>query len=255
MMDNMTNSRHAGDNCRSADGPSAHAANAGEPPALRHDTPRQAPVWHSRGYLPHVENMAIQFITYRLFDSVPDSVVDGWRRELAIVDGTDTNAPECQELRRRVERYADAGHGSCFLRDSRIASIVQDNLLHFDGERYRLLAWCIMPNHVHVLIEVFGGWTVSRIVQGWRSFTAHALNSVLGRTGRFWQPEYFDRYIRNERHFHDTVAYIDANPGKAGLVDWPWRSASCRSADGPSAPAHNAGEPPALRHNAKEGNK
>ena len=81
-----------------------------------------------------------------------------------------------------------------------------------------------MPNHVHVLIEVADDWTVSKIVQGWRSYTAHEANKILGRTGRFWQPEYFDRYIRNERHLSDTIAYIDTNPDKAGLKEWKWRA-------------------------------
>ena len=252
--------------CRSADGPSATPKavdegggvpsptrifsgqrEADEPSALRQT---KEPLWHSRGYLPHVENKALQFITYRLFDSVPNEVVEQWRTELGISENVDANAPECQELRRRIERYADAGHGSCLLADARVAAMIQENLLHFNGERYRLIDWCIMPNHVHVLIEVAEGWTVSKIVQGWRSYTAHEANRILGRTGRFWQPEYFDRHIRNERHLADTIAYIDTNPDKVGLKDWKWRApcrsalpatAPCRSADGPSAAAKAVG--------------
>ena len=91
-----------------------------------------------------------------------------------------------------------------------------------------------MPNHVHVLVEVMGEWTISKIVQGWRSFTAHEANKILGRTGRFWQPEYFDRYIRNQKHLQDTISYIDGNPDDAGLVGWRWRAHS-GSADGSSA--------------------
>ncbi len=150
-------------------------------------------------------------------------MLDVWRRELAISEDIDANAPECQELRRRVEQYADAGYGSCLLSDPRIAEMVQDNLLHFDGERYRLVAWCIMPNHVHVLVEVADGFTLSTILHSWRSYTAHKANKILCRTGEFWQSEYFDRFIRNTEHLCKTIEYIFGNPDKAGLVEWKWR--------------------------------
>ncbi len=82
-----------------------------------------------------------------------------------------------------------------------------------------------MPNHVHVLIEV-KEHSLSDIVRSWKSYTAHQVNKLLGRTGRFWMPDYFDRFIRDERHFAATVEYIRQNPVKAGLVDapekWPW---------------------------------
>ena len=128
-------------------------------------------------------------------------------------------------LRKRTEQYADSGHGACYLRDERIARLVQDALKYFDGERYRLLAWCVMPNHVHVLIEVTEH-SLSDIVHSWKSFTAHRANKLLARTGRFWMPDYFDRFMRDDRHFAATVDYIRQNPVKAGLVDapekWPW---------------------------------
>ena len=103
--------------------------------------------------------------------------------------------------------------------------MVIENLFHFNGIRYNVLRWCIMPNHVHVLIEVMEGWTLSTIMHGWRSYTAHQANKILERTGVFWMEEYFDRYIRDEKHLETVINYIDNNPVKAGLVDeahkWP----------------------------------
>ncbi len=210
-------------------GDSSSCKRAGRPRSdSEHDRLATAGGWHSRGYLPHSEFRRIQFITYRLFDSVPQERVLAWKRDLAITDATAPNAPESQELRRRIELYADAGHGSCFLQDPRVARLVRDNLLHFDTIRYRLLDWCIMPNHVHVLVEPSETWSLSRIVHTWRSYTAHEANRILGRTGAFWFPEYFDRYIRNEDHLRRTIAYIDANPRNAYLPDWPWSHSASR---------------------------
>ncbi len=143
--------------------------------------------WYSRGYIPHLdEPNRIQFITFRLHDSVPAEVVIRWRNELRVADGVAADDPRMVELRRRIEAYEDAGKGMCYLRDERIAKVVQDALLHFDGERYRLLAWCIMPNHVHVLIENAARSPVERhrpfveIVHGKRSQSpARSHRSVL----------------------------------------------------------------------------
>ena len=99
----------------------------------------------------------------------------------------------------------------------------------FDGERYRLHAWTIMPNHVHVLLSILPGMPLGTIVGSWKRFTAREGNIVLGRVGEFWQADYWDRFIRNEEHFNNAVAYIRENPVKAGLcgraADWAFGSA------------------------------
>ncbi|MCL1920225.1 MAG: SNF2-related protein [Kiritimatiellaeota bacterium] len=210
----------------------------------------RAPEAHSRGYLPHIENRQFQFITFNLFDAIPQSVIQQWKDELKILSAVNPDSPEYCELHRRVEEYQDKGHGASFLKEPQIAEIVQNALLHFNGKRYRLVEWCIMPNHVHVLLEVFPGSSLSEIMHSWKSFTAHEANKKLNRKGDFWLPEYFDRFIRSPKHFDFTVNYIRENPVKAGLVriyqDWQWRGSW--SADVPSA-SLNAGETPML-HNA-----
>jgi putative transposase len=173
--------------------------------------------WYSRGYLPHLDTPdVIQSVTFRLGDSLPESIAVG------LLDS--------DEFERDFDRELNRGRGACHLRDERIADLVENALLHFDGERHRLLAWCVMPNHVHAMIEPMGNWPLADVIGSWKSFTAKQSNRLLGRTGAFWQRECFDRYIRNERHFATTIAYIESNPVKAGLVTDArlWRCSSAR---------------------------
>ncbi len=175
--------------------------------------------WHARGYLPHFDSPGtVQFITFGLVDSLPAKLV----RPLAEEKGTLL----------RLDSDLDAGRGACWLRDASIAREVQGALRHFDGDRYRLLAWCIMPNHVHVVVEPVASHGLGTIVQSWKSFTAKQANRLLGRTGPFWRKDYFDRYMRDEQHFVRTVDYVERNPVTAGLCEtpeeWPWSSAACR---------------------------
>lgn len=136
-------------------------------------------------------------------------------------------------MRKRIERYLDQSYGNCALRNRTVAEIVQNSLLHFDGERYRLSAWVIMPNHVHLLLTPHDGWSLSRIVKDLKSFTSREANKVVGRRGHFWMEDYFDRYVRDAKHFASAIAYIENNPVKAGLCakpeDWAFSSARFRS--------------------------
>jgi putative transposase len=174
--------------------------------------------WHSRGYLPHFDSPeAVQFITFRLADSLP-AVIEHLRRD--------------DNVLQRLDQELDTGLGTCWLRQPEIASLIEGALLHFDEDRYRLLAWCIMPNHVHVVIEILDGPSLSEIVGSWKSFTAKRANAKFGRSGSFWHADYFDRYMRNEDHLARTIEYVEHNPVKAGLVElasiWPWSSARLR---------------------------
>jgi putative transposase len=172
--------------------------------------------WHSRNYLPHFDSQdVIQFVTFRLADSLPKEALENLK-----------GADKAETLRHEM---LDRGWGACWLRSDPIARLVEDAFLAFDGERYRLHAWTIMPNHVHVLFTPTAGASLGPIVGSWKCFTARQANAQLGRTGAFWQTEYWDRFIRNETHFAATESYIDQNPVKAGLVAeaglWPYGSA------------------------------
>jgi REP element-mobilizing transposase RayT len=185
--------------------------------------------------LPAFDGVGIaQHVCFHLFDSLPQSLLTRWRDELRQDESKarDRNIDTQSEWRRRIHDALDKGYGSCFLRDNRLAEIVETALLHFDGQRYAVHAWCVMPNHVHTLFTPLAGFKMSEIVHSWKSFTANECNKVLGRSGKFWEREPFDRYIRNQRHFQNAVVYIEGNPVKAGLcedpTDWRWSSAGRR---------------------------
>jgi putative transposase len=188
--------------------------------------------WRSRGYVPHFDgSRVVQHVTYHLADSLPAEVLARITVELDEV----SLAWQDAERRKRMEAWLDAGHGSCLLRTPEAAALVQDAFLHFDSVRYRLLAWVVMPNHIHVLFEPMADWDVARIVASWKSFTGRRLSALrqlsepADTTPRVWNREYWDRYIRDPEHFAATVSYIHDNPVKAGLVqrpeEWLWSSA------------------------------
>ena len=182
--------------------------------------------WHSRGYLPHFDGRPTpQFITFHLADSIPHKVIDRWKQELRSI----TYLDEKLCLQKRIERYLDLGYGQAFLKVPEVAWMVQDSLLKFDVIRYRLFAWVVMPNHVHTLMSRFDENELRNILHSIKSYTAHEANKILGRVGQFWIEDYFDRFMRNQRHFERTVRYIENNPVKAGLCrepgDWPYSSA------------------------------
>lgn len=183
--------------------------------------------WRSRGYLPHFDGGASvpQVVTFRLADSVPREVVERWLAEL----GNQTDEERERRVRELLDKYLDSGYGACHLRDRRIGALVENALTHFDGTRYLLHAWVVMPNHVHALFTPSADYGLAGIVGGWKSYTAKRANDILGREGQFWQPEYYDRYIRDADHYDTAVRYIENNPVKAGLCrdsgDWPFGSA------------------------------
>ncbi len=185
--------------------------------------------WHSRGYLPHFDGgERAQFITFRLYDSLPRALLIRWKEELKL----ESNEVSRSLMRRRVEAYLDQCHGICYLRNPAVAGLVQDSMLFHDQSKYRLIAWVVMPNHAHMLCTPCAGISLAGIMHSLKSFTSKEANKVLNRSGRFWQKEYFDRYIRNVRQFSNTVAYIENNPVKANLCDrpgdWPFSSAAVR---------------------------
>jgi REP element-mobilizing transposase RayT len=186
--------------------------------------------WRSRGYLPHFDGGSIpQCITFRVSDSLPIVRLKEWEAELV---GLPFQQFE-NERRRKIEEYLDKGAGERWLSRPCIAELVEQALLCFDSQRYFLHSWVVMPNHVHVLITPQSGNDLWQILHSWKSFTAKKANKLLGRAGEFWQPKYFDRFIRHQEHFEDAVKYIEFNPVKAALCElpesWPFSSAAWRS--------------------------
>jgi len=124
----------------------------------------------------------------------------------------------------RVDRFLDSGVGECWLRKPQIAGLINDALEHFNDDRYRLLAWVIMPNHVHAVVQPGAGYELPSILHSWKRHTSRQANAMLGRTGdEFWQAEYYDHLIRDNDDLSYAVEYCWTNPAAAGLHEWPWR--------------------------------
>jgi len=186
--------------------------------------------WHERGYLPHRDEPGLtQFVTFHLADSFPGALRSEWEALLQVEDD--------REQRKQPESYLDRGQGDCHLRRTAIAKLVEDALRFHHQQWYELLAWVVMPNHVHLLIAV-GETPLSKIVKELKRYTAREANKLLGcrarvvpnpqqaePDGSFWGEDYFDTFMRNEAHRLQTRRYIESNPVKAFLArepkDWP----------------------------------
>lgn len=180
--------------------------------------------WHQRGYLPHCDYPGlVQFVTFRLKDSMPATRKGEWEHLLAIEDE--------REKRVKLEDYLDQGIGFCHLRDERAAAVTEETLLHRHNQSYDLLAWCVMPNHVHVLIHVWQT-PLGKILQSWKSYSAAQINKFLSRRGALWEPDYWDTFMRDEEQERTAIRYIENNPVKAKLcrlaTEWPFSSARFR---------------------------
>ena len=187
----------------------------------------------SRGRLPHWDaEDGVQFITFRLGDSLPQTVLaeleeerEALRRKMESERRTLTAAERSSVLRlfnERIDGYLDNGVGSCHLGSPRVARMMLGALLHFHGSRYRMHACCVMPNHVHVVAALRQPWTLDDVLHSWKSYSANVANRMLGREGEFWAREYYDHLIRDEEDHGRLVEYTLTNPESAGLENWPF---------------------------------
>jgi REP element-mobilizing transposase RayT len=185
-------------------------------------------------HLPHwTREGSIYAVNFRLADSLPRHVLESWRgeRQAIVARARQQDRPLTDDERaaldvlhsEKVEKFLDAGHGACWLRNPLVAKLVQGALRHFDGVRYRLLAWCVMPNHVHAVVQPHSGFGLPNILHSWKSYTACEANKLLGRSGEFWMAEYYDHLIRDEEDLVHAVEYAWRNSERVGLEDWPWR--------------------------------
>ena len=198
---------------------------------------------HSRGYLPHVKREGAEyFVTFRLADSLPKEILLRYEGERAErlralheavrrgITSADTEEIINRDFPRQVERQLDQGAGACHLRRPEIAELMAGALKFFHEQRYLLREWVVMPNHVHVLVWPMPNHTVSELVKSWKQFTSLRAKRMLGLPeGRFWQPEPFDHWIRNDVERARIARYVRNNPVTARLCvrpeDWRWSSA------------------------------
>jgi hypothetical protein len=175
-----------------------------------------------RHNLPHwQQNDTWIFATWRLADSLPQSKLDQWKEERSIWLGhhpqpwdEKTEAAYHKRFSSRIDEWLDAGSGSCLLRQPQNSLIVGNSLQHFDGERYCLASYVVMPNHVHVLFSPLPDHSLPEIIHSWKRHTARLINLRESRDGPFWQADYWDRLIRSQKHFDWVIGYISKNPSK-----------------------------------------
>ncbi len=179
-------------------------------------TANRLPHWQQKG--------AVYFVTFRLADAVPHHLRTRWESEHATwlrfhpqPWTVETEREYHDRFSGAIERWLDAGHGSCALRRHNCAAFVVEALRHFDGERVAQIAWVVMPNHVHVVFVQNAVWPLEKILLSWKGFTARKINALLGRTGTFWQRDYFDRLVRDTKHLANCIRHIRRNPEKARL--------------------------------------
>ena len=213
----------------------AGTCSAGVPPAVSGASrPRFSEITiHDRGRLPHWEKESgTYFITFRLADSMPASLLETIVSERSSILRTaaqlkrELSPSEHKRLLElstaKIEDYLDQGAGACVLNNPLIGTEVSQCLAHFDEKRYRLFAWCVMPNHVHVVARLFPSYDLPSVLHSWKSLSAKKANGILGKKGQFWQREYYDHLLRDETEFGRALTYTVENPAKAGLRDWPW---------------------------------
>jgi putative DNA methylase len=204
-------------------------------------TRRNLPHWYMPG--------AVHFVTFRLAGTIPAEVLERFKaRKGELVKSKRPNESRCahrarvhKQLFAEYDRYLDRNREIRWLADPRIAALVRRSLYFWHGKKYGLLCWCVMPNHVHVLLQPFGlaatsdeelkvlsvgekedmRGPLSEIMHSLKGYTAHQANAILSRKGEFWQHESYDHWVRDEDGLERIIAYIGANPVEAGLAYEP----------------------------------
>ncbi len=178
---------------------------------------------------------AVVFITFRAHDSIPREVIERWdreKKEWLRVRGRETGAhwsaivqtlSEREKtafqttFNRHREAFLDSCHGRCLLKRPELAKIVADSLLFFDGQRYRMGDFIVMPNHVHLLAAFATAEAMKEQCDSWLHYSAYRINQAIGEKGKFWQQEPFDHLVRSPEQYEYLRKYIANNPGNAGL--------------------------------------
>jgi type I restriction enzyme R subunit len=190
---------------------------------------RRLPHWSQAG--------TIAFLTWRTWDSIPEQVLKDWlveRNAWLIRRDVDPEKPDWQArlqslgfvfvrdfqrlISKRWNDHLDDCHGACVLRRPELSQVVVDCLLHFDGDRYELTDFVIMPNHVHVLAAFLDEDSMLKQCDSWKHFTATKINRSIGRSGRLWQQDSFDHLVRSTEQFECLRRYLADNPRRAKLA-------------------------------------
>lgn len=188
------------------------------------------PVTFYHRHLPHWrQDDATYFVTFRLADSLPQEKLrqlKAMRKQWEALHPQPRSEKDweafARDLVRKVDRWLDEGHGACYFSEERYAKVMHEALLYFQDQRYFASCWVIMPNHCHLVIRPFPGFSLEKILQVCKGYVAGQINRQLGTQGTFWQEESFNRIIRDEEHLWRVVQYIGHNPARAGIEPSRW---------------------------------
>lgn len=203
-----------------------------------------------RRHLPHYHPPnAVYFVTFRLAGSLPRQVVEALqqeneRQERLLAQQYQGAALQAERYKlhkksfARYDSYLDQSEGPRWLAKPQVAEVVAREMKALEPQHYRLIAYCIMSNHVHLLVDLTDipeppqpksgqhYTALSHAMRLLKGRTARFCNQILGRSGPFWADESYDHVVRNEKEYQRIIAYIVDNPVKAGLVqdwsDWPY---------------------------------
>lgn len=179
-----------------------------------------APCTIKESYLPLLDQQGkLQFVTFRCFDSIPAKQ----REELKLMQSAfEKSHPKPWDLKTMVsyrkiigareESLLDAGYGECLLKDPDYRRIVEDSLSYFNGERYDLHSYVIMPNHVHILMVMKGEHKIEYTLKSLKKYTGRSINAKAGVCSKYWDGQNYCRLIRNQNHYDTVLSYINNNP-------------------------------------------
>ncbi|NQV19403.1 MAG: transposase [Armatimonadetes bacterium] len=195
-----------------------------------------------RRNLPHYQpEKGIFFITTRLAFTLPEVILNELKEKKEMFEKAlkNVNKKDMKEFIRefhksyfvKFDEFLDKYNKSpMWLCKLEVAKIIEENLHHWNGKRYLLFAYCIMPNHVHIMLKPLKTGnnvyeSLTKIMFGIKSYTANECNKVLRRSGQFWHHESYDHFVRDAEELGREIDYIAKNPVKAGLVsNWQdWR--------------------------------
>jgi REP element-mobilizing transposase RayT len=202
-----------------------------------------------RRKLPHIQpEGSTFFVTSRLAGSLPVAVVERLHRERDLVDAELTKIADSHERAEKAYQFSGSLFGKWdtaldtsntdtkHLVNTKVAKMVVESLHFRDGKVYELLAYCIMPNHIHIVFTPLEESkdeyvSLSKIMHSLKLHTPHEANLILGRTGTFWQHENYDHFARDEKELERIIKYVLHNPVKANLAkeqtDWKWSYCKC----------------------------
>ena len=175
------------------------------------------PHWHQDG--------KYVFVTFRLADSIPQNKLleykeekEMWLKRHPRPWDADIQQEYDQKFGKTIDKWLDNNYGSCVLRSEKNRKIVEDALHFFDGKRYHLKAFVVMPNHVHLFFQMIEGYPLEKVMRSLKSFTAKAINKELNREGRLWQSESYDHIVRDEDEYKHVLKYILSNNSELAWI-------------------------------------